>query len=772
MHNCTSKRSSLQDRTSYVEKNQTSVWKEEFYRKLDFVKKRKGRISFGSFPVSFSVTVMAPHWHIAHSRLGLFGFVTLACFQLSAAFQNCDRKQNNFSSIPEARYSSNPSPVSGGMLVLYRMVHTFLDMVQPNPFPTDIIKLLVENTEQIQHNYIKVVEYEVGFIVCAAIGILFFILMPLVGVCFCCCRCCGNCGGKMYQKQTESMNCKRRTLAASLLLVTTVIFAGNVCMFISNEQMTDTIEDSDKLLSNTFANLKTYINTIPKQITAITNASSVPVNNVIANLDNIGSGLGETVREKLAETAYPALTSISQLAQDINEMNDRLVFINSTAARLLHQQGVLQRNLTVIRQDISGTLNKCGSLCANSQDLVNNLKLVANFSTVPDMDQEMEAMKIIMEANLQSIVQEGYKAFNDTPALVANQSAITVSEMKTSIKSIENQIQNATQEFPTSSTLISVNSQLDKVNSSINEYLPQVQQGNRYRWTVGIVLSCLILLVVVCNYLGLLLGAACLKPNEISTERSLLSNCGGNLFMAGVGFSFIFSWLLMLLVFIVFLVGGNVYSLVCKPWYNGDFFQIIETSGLIADFNLGQFLGLENTSLNINGVYNDCQNNTPVWKALDLGQNFNLNELFNLSKDTEEITNKFDKLNISLSEITLLNDKGKKILKDLLNTGVDDLNFTNILEQLGMPLIQTELHIAEEKLRNLSNTVSDPFKTELDKEAASLKELNVWIHSNMLPNIGGENQPDIPLLIINQSPLLKGTFVWTLGQNRIGLPTI
>lgn len=61
--------------------------------------------------------------------------------------------------------------------------------------------------------------YELGFLVCVAIGVLLIILVPLVGCFFCCCRCCGNCGGRMYQKQRRRMRCRRRALWASVLLL-------------------------------------------------------------------------------------------------------------------------------------------------------------------------------------------------------------------------------------------------------------------------------------------------------------------------------------------------------------------------------------------------------------------------------------------------------------------------------------------------------------------------------------------------------------------------
>ncbi|GCB77370.1 hypothetical protein scyTo_0016673 [Scyliorhinus torazame] len=285
---------------------------------------------------------MAFHWRIVHSSLGLFVFTTLACFPLSATKQSCFRKQDNFSSIPETWYNSNPHPTSGAILVLYHMVHTFLDMVQPNPFPTDLVKTFVNNKAEIEKNYEKV----------------------------------------------------RR-----------VRQAGSVCMFVSNEKVTGSLQDSGTLLRITSENLKTYFRAIQTEVTAITVASTVPINSVTGNLDNIGSSLGVAIRQKLGETVDPALNSAFQLAQDIDEINNRLLLINSTAARLLHQQEVLEQNLTAIRQNINNIFNNCSSECVNDQDLVKDLHLLSNFNKVPNMDTEIEAMNLIANMNLYSTVQ-------------------------------------------------------------------------------------------------------------------------------------------------------------------------------------------------------------------------------------------------------------------------------------------------------------------------------------------------------------------------------
>ena len=69
----------------------------------------------------------------------------------------------------------------------------------------------------------QVLRYEIGFLVCVAIGLLYILLVPLVGFCLACCRCCGNCGGHMYQKQTRRIDCRRRGLYWATLVTTLIL---------------------------------------------------------------------------------------------------------------------------------------------------------------------------------------------------------------------------------------------------------------------------------------------------------------------------------------------------------------------------------------------------------------------------------------------------------------------------------------------------------------------------------------------------------------------
>ena len=132
------------------------------------------------------------------------------------------------------------------------------------------------------------------------------------------------------------------------------------------------------------------------------------------------------------------------------------------------------------------------------------------------------------------------------------------------------------------------------------------------RWAVCVALCCVVLLVVVCNLLGLVLGPLGLTPSEDPTKRSCTADSGGTFLVMwvppwflgkcffslpellvdlwpgcgcrGAGFSFLFSWLFMIVVVLLFLVGGNVYTLVCRPWNDG---QLLKVARYITETRTG-----------------------------------------------------------------------------------------------------------------------------------------------------------------------------------------
>ncbi|KAB1281945.1 Prominin-1, partial [Camelus dromedarius] len=83
----------------------------------------------------------------------------------------------------------------------------------------DIIRKILQKKFDFSKDYDKIIYYEIGIITCAALGLLFIILMPLVGFFFSVCRCCNKCGGEMHQRQKKNGTYLRKYFAVSLLVI-------------------------------------------------------------------------------------------------------------------------------------------------------------------------------------------------------------------------------------------------------------------------------------------------------------------------------------------------------------------------------------------------------------------------------------------------------------------------------------------------------------------------------------------------------------------------
>nr|XP_008178045.1 prominin-1-A-like [Chrysemys picta bellii] len=637
--------------------------------------------------------------------------------------------------LSQPEYQPGPAPPAGSLPGLSSMVHSFLGLVQPNAFPAELLTNLIQQKSDITNPavYKEVLVYEVGFLVCTAIGLLFIILVPLVGFCFCCCRCCGNCGGTMYQKQSKRTGCRRRALFASVLLVTTLILAGNICAFISNNRVSRAVNGSFGALNTTLDNLGTFVRSIPQQVDFIIASSDVPVSRANGSLQNIGPILGGRIISEVGEEAYGALASATRLLE-VTDLADReLRAVNESGLRLQQLQRELTQNLSRLQERINRTLQSCDPPCA--QVSVSGLAPDADFSTVPDVSSQLELLNNLTNANLSAALQQANETLNKTPRRVEEQAQKVVADARSQLAEVRRKIGGVRSEIPVLDTLGNVTATLDTIGRRAKEYEPQVATYDSYRWIVGICLCCLVLLIVLCYLLALVLGALGLKPSVLPTERGCLSNSGGDFFMAGVGFSFLFSWLLMLLVLVTFLLGGNADTLVCRPWHSGQLLPFLETSDLTASFNLSEMLGLQGGTVTFSSVYNNCQHNEPVWRTLQLGRAVPLDELLNISQYTGEISAAFDRLNVSLDPVTFLSPSQKQLLRDVGASGLQP-NFTGALQQLERNVTQRDLLALAEQLEGLANGSRNlTTRQELQEEASDLRQINGQIQSRFLPEM-------------------------------------
>ncbi|XP_009585915.1 PREDICTED: prominin-2-like, partial [Fulmarus glacialis] len=181
--------------------------------------------------------------------------------------------------------------------------------------------------------------------------------------------------------------------------------------------------------------------------------------------------------------------------------------------------------------------------------------------------------------------------------------------------------------------------------------------------------------------------------------------------LRGVGFSFIFSWLLMLLVLITFFL----HLFHCS--------QLLDTPGLIPGFNLSELLGQEGGATNFSEIYRQCQRDAALWQSLHLDQSVSLDELLNISQYTGEISMAFEKMNITLSPISLLSQSQRDLLLNASQAGQAP-DFTPTLEQLDQNVTQGSLLDLAAELEQLADKAGADVKEDLKADARKLRELD------------------------------------------------
>uniref|UniRef100_A0A3Q4H6N6 Prominin-1-A-like n=1 Tax=Neolamprologus brichardi TaxID=32507 RepID=A0A3Q4H6N6_NEOBR len=593
------------------------------------------------------------------------------------------------------------------------IVQSFLHTVEPNAFSSDLVVTVVKEFQRRQPDQAIIKEilvHKVGFLVCIAIGILYIILMPIVGFFLACCRCCGNCGGKMYQEQSSSIHCCRKTL---------------YWCFLTN--INNTVDKGPVELINTIENINTFLTNVPQQINSVVDESNKTVDEVKKNLNGKKKEL--TMKEQRNNYCTIKLLQYISHPSEIQNTSRQLKTLNSSLVQLQSSADRVQANITAVKNSINQTLSD--SRCQNCTTLSQVLQSLTVDTTI-DTRGLSKFQSAVDKANQANLTSQINKYFKNIPQTVTNETNNIVQSSTKQLDSIKAQISQFKNDFPVS-VLTDVSRTLNTTQTEIKKILPQINNAEFIRWSVCVTLCCVVLLVVVCNVLGLVLGPLGLKPKEDPMKRSCTANCGGIFLMMSAGFSFLFSWLFMIVVIILFLVGENVYTLVCRPWNNGQLLKLVDSSGLIPLPQITLSSGMK-MNISISDIYRNCEENQALWTALNLSQIIDLGNLLNVSKYTGSVQQHFENTNISLPSVAFLSDDIKNQLQDI-STEAKNFDFTAIMQQMNA-ISSINLNTTANSLNSLADAQPDTYiKQRFKNEANIVRMIQADIDTNIKPQL-------------------------------------
>ncbi|XP_014674427.1 PREDICTED: prominin-1-like [Priapulus caudatus] len=113
-----------------------------------------------------------------------------------------------------ARYMADVEYKAGALAGLYGMTRGFVNIVQPNSLHTALREVLTQGDYQALVADPASKYFGIG--ITAALGIIFVIVVPVVGCVFGCCRCSGRCGGDQRQERDASRSFRMPAYSAAL----------------------------------------------------------------------------------------------------------------------------------------------------------------------------------------------------------------------------------------------------------------------------------------------------------------------------------------------------------------------------------------------------------------------------------------------------------------------------------------------------------------------------------------------------------------------------
>ncbi|XP_014674439.1 PREDICTED: prominin-1-A-like [Priapulus caudatus] len=234
---------------------------------------------------------------------------------------------------------------------------------------------------------------------------------------------------------------------------------------------------------------------------------------------------------------------------------------------------------------------------------------------------------------------------------------------------------------------------------------------DNYRWGVWLALGCLVLLISMLLLTGLIVGFIGFNTEDLPTQRTALSNAGGNLIVSGVVVSFVFAAIIMLVCVVCFVVGVPADRVVCQPLVDPDLEALAKlidepgesvfAEGLERDeyFLSSLLLNDWTVPLRLTDVLKECRDDGPIWQVLKLDNAYNLNSLIDVSAavDTEQIGSQVTN-EVSLSSVTILSPELTSLLSDF-NDSLAAINITALQAQVTVPLTGADLQQVAATLR-------------------------------------------------------------------------
>nr|CAD7399869.1 unnamed protein product [Timema cristinae] len=409
-----------------------------------------------------------------------------------------------------------------------------------------------------------ILSHYAGVVGVTAVGLLFAVLLPLVGLFVCCCRCAGRCGARSQPFEKKRDPCRRITLGIFLSAITIVILFGVVCAFVTNQYMEDGIKQLPSRLRTGLSDTDLYLDNTNKEFTnlLVTNYEELQ-----STLITVLNNAGKTVQAQLKEASNATiLTNLTNLVDTLNIIKDDMSNISYYVATLQSNTAELNSTLGGVKSELERILAQCQVLsdCRQLLEKAKNLS-AANFDELPSINNSLVIVNDLFSnengPGLVDSIKNSQTDFEDLQKQVQEHIDDKIPEIKNTMSQAGDSIKVIADKI--SSVLNTTRSYVSSTNSYLEVGQKYIKQYSPYRYYMDVALSSTLLLILLCLTLGLFFGFCGKRPDEYGGD-CCTRGTGARFLITAVVFMFLFSIFLMVATLVHFLLGVVGEKLICE----------------------------------------------------------------------------------------------------------------------------------------------------------------------------------------------------------------
>ncbi len=560
----------------------------------------------------------------------------------------------------------------------------------------------------------------ISYVIAGAFGVVFALIMPIIGCCVCCCRNNSRCGGNPDPMDGKNARCQRLTCNTLLLLLATIALLGVTSCFIATQLIKEQTNTDGVMqdLYNSLDSVDSYVDNTQGEITVLktglfddayrsirTKLVDLPIN--VQTSIGLSSGAGP-----LLDSLQAYVTSFPSTLNLLENMENKTDDLQMNTQELTSKVESVQNNFTSDFASCNGTVIP---ECIVAQEMMDNLTVIAKFTTGSNLSQAYDAINTAYYGNdnISSTVEMGLTEYDKIILVVYEEGNQTIWKIINAFDEFSNKFD----EF--------INQTLDNIEEidltdpkqEISNVTDDVDKYGLYVYIALTIFSSVACLIVVFFLVALLYGAC----GERAAPGAGCCNRGNGagFLKAGVVFIFVFILVLMLSTTVMFLAGGLGYTEICRHIIGTD--DAYPDDIQILDNMVTSYVNMSGASART--IMQNCKDDKAFYVAFDIETNYpelNISKTLDLSEyDLYSLLEELIGQNYTISQLELLNQDTINHLKDVEN-GLQTVDLDTYRDLTTQAITNVDVAQMAVTFNDYAERVTDADIADLFKEYSAI----------------------------------------------------